>query len=220
MNIRPFAGVPQQGPKSRASGRSSSRLKWATSAGDLLERHAAKDRGAPGRGPRQRRFWWRPPTKCPRAWRPCPARSGRSLNFERPSGAVSRLVRTSSILGNSTNDGRRRAATVYLTSIQAGFEPWNGSVGSRSTRSPRASTASADRPPPRLARRFPTRTEIAAVVVVDAETTARTAISACAGRYPAGYPTDLTSVYWSNPATPFWRPTPLALYPPNGVSAP
>src|SRR3984957_3992924 len=37
---------------------------------------------------------------------------------------------------------------------------------------------------------------------------------------PAGYPTDLISVYWSNPATPFWRPTPLYLYPPNGVSAP
>lgn len=29
--------------------------------------------------------------------------------------------------------------------------------------------------------------------------------------YPAGYPTDLTSVYWSNPTTPFWRPTPLYL---------
>src|SRR6202012_2112536 len=36
----------------------------------------------------------------------------------------------------------------------------------------------------------------------------------------AGYATDLISVYWSKPATPFWRPTPLALYPPNGVSAP
>ncbi len=29
--------------------------------------------------------------------------------------------------------------------------------------------------------------------------------------YPAGYATDLISVYWSNPATPFWRPTPLSL---------
>ena len=28
---------------------------------------------------------------------------------------------------------------------------------------------------------------------------------------PAGYATDLISVYWSNPAMPFWRPTPLAL---------
>lgn len=29
----------------------------------------------------------------------------------------------------------------------------------------------------------------------------------------------MISVYWSNPATPFCRPTPLSLYPPNGVRA-
>ena len=37
-------------------------------------------------------------------------------------------------------------------------------------------------------------------------------------RQLAGQATDLVSRYWSNPAIPFCRPTPLSLYPPNGRS--